>query len=65
MLSECSMPQLQEDKDDFVRVQDGASPHELHDARAFLDENLSFSTGLAVQLTSTTQCGDDLHAALI
>lgn len=65
MISECLMPQLQEDKDDFVRVQDGAPPHKLHDVKAFLDENLSYSTGLTVQLTSTTQNGDDLHAALI
>lgn len=40
MLTEWLMPQLEEDSDDFVWVQDGAPPHWLHDVRDYLDESL-------------------------
>lgn len=40
MLSEWLMPQLEEDSEDFVWVQDGAPPHWLHDVRDYLDESL-------------------------
>lgn len=40
MISLWLVPQLQEDSDDFVWVQDGAPPHWHHYVREYLDENL-------------------------
>lgn len=40
MISQWLVPQLQEDSDDFVRVQDGAPLHWHHYVRDYLDENL-------------------------
>lgn len=40
MVSEWLIPQLQEDSNDFILVQDGAPPHWHHEVRNYLDEQL-------------------------